>query len=491
MKKKLLFRADGNSEIGLGHLYRLLSLLEMFKDDYDVIFVTRADSVLEVIPPHYLTKIIPQQISLEEEVNWISKFFKPKDCVLIADGYQFDSLYQKKLKQKEFYLIYIDDLATEYMYADVVVNHSPFVKETDFKTELYTKFLLGVDFAMLRPAFLKAAKEKNTIGSIKNAFVCFGGADKYDLTLRAAQALLNINSIENINIILGGAYKHKDILLLEKDNNKIHLHKNLDEDMLCGLMKSSQIAIAPSSTILYELCCVKMPILSGYYAENQKSIYKGLAEKDIIIEGGNFTNYTVSDFEEKIKTILGSNHLNIFLEKQQNLFRGNSKTNFLGLINKLNISLRKAKAEDILEVYNWSNDTLVRKNSYDSSPIKLEDHKKWFSRKIEDRNTLFLIALVNNKPAGIVRFDINDTHSLVGVLLSKNYRGQKLASEFLKKSARIYFKTNTQPILAYIKKENKASIKVFENARYISFKEEVIKGCTSFVYKLEEKDVRR
>jgi hypothetical protein len=54
----------------------------------------------------------------------------------------------------------------------------------------------------------------------------------------------------------------------------------------------------------------------------------------------------------------------------------------------------------------------------------------------------------------------------------------------------VYIKTDNTCWLI-IKKENKASIKVFENARYISFKEEVIKGCTSFVYKLEEKDVRR
>ena len=45
------------------------------------------------------------------------------------------------------------------------------------------------------------------------------------------------------------------------------------------------------------------------------------------------------------------------------------------------------------------------------------------------------------------------------------------------------------PILAYIKKENKASTKAFENANYTYFKDENVKGSTSFVYKLEKQDV--
>ena len=155
-----------------------------------------------------------------------------------------------------------------------------------------------------------------------------------------------------------------------------------------------------------------------------------------------------------------------------------------------NTTLRVANKNDVELIFNWANDSLVRKNSYDSNRIKLEDHKKWFFKKIKDRSILFLIALVNNKPAGLVRFAIGEEYSVVGVLVSKAYRGQKLASEFLKESSRNYFETYSQPILAYIKDINKASIKSFENAEYVYFTEEKIDECTSFVYKLERKDVK-
>lgn len=486
-KKQIIFRADGNSETGLGHLFRLFAIVEMVKDDYDYFYYTKSDSIYSVIPNEYNYKLLPEDLNFEDEAEWFSQFFDPEFTIIVADGYRFNSVYQKNIKDKGYKFIYIDDLASEYMYADVVINHSPNVKEADFKAESYTKFALGPDYAVLRPSFLKAAKQSRIINKIDTAFVCFGGADPFDLSLKATKALLNISNFNTIHVVLGGAYNHDGIFQLKNEYpEKIKLYKNLSEKELVDLMQLCNFAIAPASTILYELCCVKMPVLSGFYVDNQKYIYKGLLERNVILKGESFEDYTVLDFEEKIKSILQSNKIEAHLENQQKLFSGSSKVNFLALINRLSISFRKAKMEDLLEVYDWSNDSLVRQNSYDSLEIQIEDHKKWFSKKIEDKNTLFLIALVNNRPAGIVRYEAEANFSVIGILVSKEFRGQSLASEILKESAKLYFKQFNLPVLAYIKKDNKASVKAFEKARYTYFKDEIIKGCISFVYKLEK-----
>ena len=47
--KKIICRADGNANTGLGHLYRLFALYEIYKDYYEVIFVTKSSSTLKVI----------------------------------------------------------------------------------------------------------------------------------------------------------------------------------------------------------------------------------------------------------------------------------------------------------------------------------------------------------------------------------------------------------------------------------------------------------
>ena len=420
---------------------RLFALVEMCKIDYEFIFITKKTSTLNSIPSTYKIKLIPEYISIEEEPDWLASLFDSSDYIIVADGYQFLSTYQKNIKEKGFKLIYIDDLAKEHMYADVVVNHSPYAHESHFSKESYTKLALGTKYALLRPLFLDEAKQNKSIQIIDSAFVCFGGVDSLNLTQKAVEAALKSPNFKQIHVVLGGAYAHEEIFNLEeKHSDKITIYQNIPEDQLISVMKKCNFAIAPASTILYELLCVKMPVLSGFYVENQKNIYKGLVEKKVIIDGGDFSNYTVLDFEGKINPILQCNNIDLFLSNQHKLFNGNSKIQFLGLLNQRNISFRKAKPKDITTVFNWSNDELVRKNSYNSKRIEFEDHRKWFSNKITNKNTLFLIALINNNPAGMVRFDIKREHSAVGILISKSYRGQKLASEFLTESSKTYFK---------------------------------------------------
>lgn len=487
--KKVVFRADGNRSIGLGHIYRLLALAEVCSD-LEILFVLKESSSVNVIPKQYEVICIPN--NTESEPYWFQENLAATEHLIVLDGYQFTSAYQKQLKGFGYGLVYIDDLAKEHMYADIVINHSPFFNQTDFVKEPYTKLALGTKYALLRPLFLKQAKSKKIIKSVDTAFVCFGGADSFDLSLIAAKSLLNIPAFKKINIILGSAYAHTSIFELEvKNPNKIKVYRNLSEADLIEVMQVCNFAIAPASTILYEICCVKMPTLSGFYVDNQKSIYKGLLNKSVIFEGGDFSNYKEEDFEHRIHSILTSNKIDLQVKNQHELFDEKINNRLLGLINQMNISFRKCDENDMLIVFNWSNDEVVRKSSYNSSIIELEDHKSWFEKKINNKKSLFLVALVNKVPAGMVRYEVEDEHSIVGVVVSKEFRGQSLASEFLRKSARLYFKKFNAPILAYIKKENKASINAFKNAKYEYLKEKVVQGSISLIFKLENTNVKK
>ena len=222
MAKTILFRADGNSETGLGHLFRLFALVEMYKEHYDYLFLTRSTSTLKVIPKQYNLQIIPESIGINEEPDWLERKFSPEKHLIIADGYHFDSNYQISIKKKAYKLMYIDDLATEKMYADIVVNHSLLLTPGDFDSSEHTRFALGAKYAILRPSFLSEATNNRKISSIKNVFVCFGGADFYDLTLKSVQGLLELDSIEKLNVVIGGAYKHQEIFdLKEKNQSKL------------------------------------------------------------------------------------------------------------------------------------------------------------------------------------------------------------------------------------------------------------------------------
>jgi len=332
MQKEILFRADGNSEIGLGHLYRLFSLIEMLKEHFKFTFLSSETSTINIIPNSYQLKIIPTQITIKEEPDWISKEFDKNNTLLIADGYQFDSSYQRKIKEKGFKFVYIDDLASEHMFADLIINHSPNITSQIYSAEPYTKFALGTKYALLRPAFLDLIAKEKTVQKIDKAFVCFGGADPYDLTLKATKALLKTPQVKKIDIVLGGAYSHKEIYTLTQKNIKIY--QNISEEELMKTMVTSNFAIAPASTILYELCCVKIPVLSGYYVNNQKKIYNGFANKKAIFEMGNMKDFSINSFEEQIQLFFKIDFQEL-INRQKKIFDQNIKNRFCKLISSL------------------------------------------------------------------------------------------------------------------------------------------------------------
>lgn len=336
MTKKIIFRADGNSSTGLGHLYRLFSLVEIVKETLEFVFVTHETSIDSVIPKTYNKLIIPKEIKTCEEPKWLTANFSPKEYIIITDGYQFTSSYQKQIKQEGYSLIYIDDLAKDFMYADVVINHSPYLQEKHFKKESYTELALGTKYALLRPLFLKAAKEKRTISAINSVFVCFGGSDPFNLTLKATKALLQLLNFKSIHVVLGGAYSSQEIFdLEEKHPNKIKIYRNLSEEDLIKTMEKCNFAIAPASTILYELSCVKMPILSGFYVDNQKLIYKGFLNHEAIFKGGNIRNHQVSDFINNLKPIIENHEFSHQIEAQKKLFDDEIAERHLNLIKRL------------------------------------------------------------------------------------------------------------------------------------------------------------
>lgn len=333
MKKKVLFRADGNSSIGLGHLYRLFSVVEICKDEFDFVFITREDSELTIIPSIYNLMIIPVHVSYEDELEWIEKRIDIDSCILIADGYQFQTEYQKKIKDRGIKLIYIDDLVSWHMHADVIINHSLGYTSEDYSSESYTTFCLGTDYALLRPNFIEESKKNRVVKKLDSIFVCFGGADPCGLTVKAVKAIIELNRFLNVHIVLGGAYKKlNELKELVKGKSFIKIYDNLSELEILKVMKSCDLAISPSSTILYELCSVKMPILSGFYVDNQKKIYHGFLENGSIFGLGDISNYDTGDFIEALSRFLIDANFLDYCVAQGHLFDGKVKERILKII---------------------------------------------------------------------------------------------------------------------------------------------------------------
>ena len=130
--KKIILRADGNSNIGLGHLYRIFALAEIYSNNYECIFVTKCSSELSIFPKGYKLILIPNQVSTKDEPKWLNNFFNSNKFLIILDGYHFNYNYQINLKKIGFNILLIDDFVEKNIAADVVVNHALSIKIKDF-----------------------------------------------------------------------------------------------------------------------------------------------------------------------------------------------------------------------------------------------------------------------------------------------------------------------------------------------------------------------
>lgn len=161
-------------------------------------------------------------------------------------------------------------------------------------------------------------------------------------------------------------------------------------------------------------------------------------------------------------------------KKLKQYFINNGHRNNFNINSKINeIKLRRVNENDRKIILEWSNESQTRLNSFNSKKITIEEHNKWFSKKIKDKNSFHYMIFFKNKKAGIVRIEKGKSKSLIGINISKEFRGKKLSSKFLTLVSNKFLSMHkNQMIFAYIKNNNFKSIKSFESAGFNFYKSE-------------------
>ena len=149
------------------------------------------------------------------------------------------------------------------------------------------------------------------------------------------------------------------------------------------------------------------------------------------------------------------------------------------------IQIRSSNIKDSFLIYNWSNDSLVRSQSFNSKKIDLKEHEKWYQSKLKNERFLFYIFEICEKPFSLVRFEIKKDKTVIGILVDNKYRGKKLSHKVLNKACKEYFKCYNKPIFAYIKKTNIYSVSAFKKAGFKLLNNVEINEIPSLVYQLK------
>ncbi|MGI8584322.1 MAG: UDP-2,4-diacetamido-2,4,6-trideoxy-beta-L-altropyranose hydrolase [Chitinophagaceae bacterium] len=312
-KRKVVLRADGNSQIGLGHVYRLLALAEMLKKDYECVFaINNPDEfVLNEIKKSCSSYIsfkdkiryqMPDLVEAGDEIQFDLGEYLCGTEIVVTDGYLFGEKYQLSVKATGAKLVSIDDLAVNHFFGDAVINHAPGIDRSIYNIEPSTLLLTGLDYAMLRQAFFKPFAQKNN--SERNAFISLGGSDYFHYTKKIVQFLLQDESFKTLYVLTSSSFGSKllsDLDEMKSSSAKINLHHNLSADELVNVMDKCTHAFVAASTILIESYSRGLKCFTGYYVENQKFVYNGFITQHLALGLDSFIELKKETISEKIK----------------------------------------------------------------------------------------------------------------------------------------------------------------------------------------------
>jgi CMP-N-acetylneuraminic acid synthetase/spore coat polysaccharide biosynthesis predicted glycosyltransferase SpsG len=263
-KKKIVFRVDGDKKIGLGHVYRTITLAKRMAFNHDVCFVMdekKKMGVEKVLEYHFDIRLFSDKKNLMEVISDLNP------DIVVNDILDTDKEYVKFLKENGYSVINFEDMGEGVEYADVVINA---LYENSYPPENH---FYGYKYICLRDEFYIFPK-KTVKEDVDRILITFGGTDPNNLTMKTLKAVeeLDIKDI-NFNVILGLGCSDKEsineyISHLIKKGFSVSLKENVS--MMAKEMYDADIVITSNGRTVYEVASVGTPCIS--IAQNEREV---------------------------------------------------------------------------------------------------------------------------------------------------------------------------------------------------------------------------
>jgi spore coat polysaccharide biosynthesis predicted glycosyltransferase SpsG len=245
---KILILADGNHKIGMGHIYRSVSLSQELKNcGHEVTFITKDKIAKEFFSK--ISKCILTSNLNSLRINNFLKKFSPE--LILLDKLKESKAVLKNLK-KFCPILAIDYTGKHYDLIDYGINilyHKTGIKKNSFSSFKYA--ILNKNFK--KNTCINVNKE------IKSLIILQGGSDTYCFTPKILKSILSLKNNLKISVVLGPSFKCNKKLnqIIKESDNKIKIFQNVKN--MSNLMQKHDIAITAGGNTLVELAYLGIP----------------------------------------------------------------------------------------------------------------------------------------------------------------------------------------------------------------------------------------
>ena len=265
-RKKIMFRTVGKRSVGMGHVYRCLTLAYKLTG-HEVVFAASADSDIGI---EKIRESNFNVIKISDDDDFERVLAEEKPDILVNDILDTTSEYMRMVSKYAKRVVNFEDVGPGAKYADAVIN-ALYEKGDKLHNEYY-----GSRYFCIRDEFLEESP-KEFSEKAENVLVIFGGADPSDLTGRLYRICRQLHTGHpgvRFHFLLGFAYPYADrIVTCEEDN--VYIYK--DVKRVSSYMSKMDLAVTSQGRTVYELASMGVPaIVLAQNDREAKHVFAGI-----------------------------------------------------------------------------------------------------------------------------------------------------------------------------------------------------------------------
>ena len=293
-KAEIAIRADGNADIGVGHLMRCLTIAGQTGERAHVVFWCADEASVALVRERGYEALAlgTDYRDMDSELPRLEALVHKgqKPGMILVDSYFVTEDYLRALgAYGSVYLL--EDMPGHIWPVDGVINYNAFARRSRYEAAYGqsgenspgTRLCIGASYAPLRPQFTGCDYQVNP--QVREVLITTGGGDGENIAGRILERLEDREF--QIHVVSGPCNPHGAWLAdYAQAHPRVTVHQRVED--MAGLMLGCDLAVTAGGTTIYELCALGVPFVCFSYAENQEALTEYAGEQGIGLCAGKY-----------------------------------------------------------------------------------------------------------------------------------------------------------------------------------------------------------